>query len=331
MKRLISLLVVLAMLAAVVPAVLAAEPQAVASGKATAEEDSRCTVAFEATEPGTLTITVGDGKEAWVSDVYSFTTWSASEAVSGTAQQTYTYDVTAIGSYYVRVYGTVDADGIPAAISEVPYTVTFTPSGAAITPTLDKYAEAETVFTEEGTYDVTLSVETAEVTLYRFAPAVTGKYTIEVVGGTVTAELWSTAAYGKMEDAVNGVLSLNATAVGQEWFIALSGEEAAAQVKITKTGEASDEVDYETVMYENKETPVLFDTDKYELDEEKIDSLISFCNEARTTKELMEFLEIQSRQYFLNNILKPLIAEGKILRTIPDKPSSPKQKYIKKT
>ena len=67
------------------------------------------------------------------------------------------------------------------------------------------------------------------------------------------------------------------------------------------------------------------------LDKEKIDSLMSFCNEARTTKELMEFLEIQSRQYFLNNILKPLIAEGKIVRTIPDKPSSPKQKYIKKT
>ena len=176
MKKLISLLVAVAMLVAVVPAAFA-EVQNVAAANATAEADSRFTVAFDATELGTLSITVGNGKEAWSSDVYNFVDWSVSEAVSGTAQQTYTYEVTAIGSYFVRIYGPVDGNGVTTAITEVPYTITFTPSGAAIEPTLDPYAEADTVFTAEGTYDVTLT-ETAKATLYRFAHDTAGNNSV---------------------------------------------------------------------------------------------------------------------------------------------------------
>ncbi|MBO5867454.1 MAG: hypothetical protein J6Q54_00930 [Oscillospiraceae bacterium] len=268
MKKLISLLMALAMLAAFVPAVVAAEAVAteVATGVATAEADSRCVVSFEATEPGTLTITVGDGKEAWSSDVYNFVDWSVSASVSGTEEKTYTYEVTALGSYMIRIYGPVNASGVPAAISKVPYSITFTPSGAAVEPALDPYSVVDATITEEGTYDVAIAA-TAKATLYPWAPAATGTYEIALVSGNAAMSLWSTASYGKIADAAEGVLTVNATAVGQEWFIAFESDEAAAQFKITKTAEVSDEPAYETVSYENKQTAILFDDEEYELED----------------------------------------------------------------
>ena len=44
----------------------------------------------------------------------------------------------------------------------------------------------------------------------------------------------------------------------------------------------------------------------------------------------MEFLEINHNEHFRLNILRPLIASGELLLTIPDKPTSPKQKYCSK-
>ena len=41
------------------------------------------------------------------------------------------------------------------------------------------------------------------------------------------------------------------------------------------------------------------------------------------------FCGINSREYFSNNILNPLLETGRLLRTIPDKPKSPNQKYVK--
>ena len=68
---------------------------------------------------------------------------------------------------------------------------------------------------------------------------------------------------------------------------------------------------------------------KVKLDIMKINALLDYCNEARTRAELQEFCEIGSRDYFMVNILRPLLETGRLKRTIPDKPNSSKQKYIK--
>ncbi|MGO2279875.1 MULTISPECIES: Fic family protein [Vibrio] len=43
---------------------------------------------------------------------------------------------------------------------------------------------------------------------------------------------------------------------------------------------------------------------------------------------MQQHLGLKNREYFIKNILKPLIDAGKLALTIPDKPTSPKQKFI---
>jgi ATP-dependent DNA helicase RecG len=50
----------------------------------------------------------------------------------------------------------------------------------------------------------------------------------------------------------------------------------------------------------------------------------------KSARELMMFLKLSNKEYFRIEILNPLIKEGKVLLTTPDKPTSPKQKYYSK-
>ena len=61
---------------------------------------------------------------------------------------------------------------------------------------------------------------------------------------------------------------------------------------------------------------------------DKLNKLLEFCTEPRSKQEMMDFCEIKIKKYFRENIVKPMLREGLIVRTIPEKPSSPKQKYI---
>ncbi len=45
---------------------------------------------------------------------------------------------------------------------------------------------------------------------------------------------------------------------------------------------------------------------------------------------MMDFMQLVNRQHFANHYLKPLLEAGKIVMTIPDKPKSRNQKYVKK-
>ena len=62
--------------------------------------------------------------------------------------------------------------------------------------------------------------------------------------------------------------------------------------------------------------------------EVKYQDLLEFCKIPKTRNELQEFMGIKDREYFRAYILNPLISEGFIKLTIPDKPKSPKQRYF---
>lgn len=59
--------------------------------------------------------------------------------------------------------------------------------------------------------------------------------------------------------------------------------------------------------------------------------LMEFLNVPRTRQEIQEFCGYKSRDYFRKNVLVPLIEAGKVDMTIPEKPQSSKQKYVKHT
>lgn len=57
--------------------------------------------------------------------------------------------------------------------------------------------------------------------------------------------------------------------------------------------------------------------------------LLVYCTVPRSREEIQRHIGIANREYFRQSILKPLLDLGKLKRTIPDKPSSKNQKYIK--
>jgi len=57
--------------------------------------------------------------------------------------------------------------------------------------------------------------------------------------------------------------------------------------------------------------------------------LIEFCTVPRTRKEMQDYIGIASRGYFIKSLLIPLLNSGQLKMTVPDKPNSRNQKYIK--
>ena len=56
--------------------------------------------------------------------------------------------------------------------------------------------------------------------------------------------------------------------------------------------------------------------------------VVRFCAEPRSFKEIMERLGLKNRVYVFKDYVSPLVDEGLIALTIPDKPRSPRQKYV---
>ncbi len=61
--------------------------------------------------------------------------------------------------------------------------------------------------------------------------------------------------------------------------------------------------------------------------EKKVNALLEYCKEPRNRDEMMKFLGIKHRTTFRSDYLNPLLNEGKIAMTIPDKPQSKNQKF----
>lgn len=61
--------------------------------------------------------------------------------------------------------------------------------------------------------------------------------------------------------------------------------------------------------------------------DEEIKRILEFCRIPRRRSEIQDFLNLKNRDYFRKEILNPLIKGGLLYPTIPDKPTSPNQKY----
>ena len=58
------------------------------------------------------------------------------------------------------------------------------------------------------------------------------------------------------------------------------------------------------------------------------EAILTFCEEPRSRSELIEFTGM-SRFYTMSALVQPLVDEGKLRMTLPDKPNSRKQKFVR--
>ena len=70
-------------------------------------------------------------------------------------------------------------------------------------------------------------------------------------------------------------------------------------------------------------------TGQVESQDDLFSILIDFCSVPRSRAEMMEQTPIKSVTYFRKAFLLPLLDSGKLRMTIPDKPNSKNQKYVK--
>lgn len=64
---------------------------------------------------------------------------------------------------------------------------------------------------------------------------------------------------------------------------------------------------------------------------EQLRDILEFCNVPRKRAEIQEYCGYKSAYHFRESVLNPLLEDGQLVRTIPDKPKSPKQMYVRKT
>lgn len=83
-------------------------------------------------------------------------------------------------------------------------------------------------------------------------------------------------------------------------------------------------IDRKIAELEARET--LEKTDDYN---SRLSALVIYCETERTRDEMRTLLGLSSTSYFRKQYLNPLLQSGQIRMTIPDKPTSKHQKYIK--
>ena len=95
-----------------------------------------------------------------------------------------------------------------------------------------------------------------------------------------------------------------------------------ATATVGPAGQVSTEVNTEVSTEVSTEVRIKLPT-------EKLHDLLEYCSIPRTRAELQLFCGIKTEKYFREKVLRPMITAGIIKRTIPDKPRSSKQKYIR--
>lgn len=74
-------------------------------------------------------------------------------------------------------------------------------------------------------------------------------------------------------------------------------------------------------------SPPSYPQDSNEEEQERTRNILEFCKIPKSRQEIQTFVEIKDSKHFRSRILNPLIKGGLLKMTIPDKPTSPNQKY----
>ena len=78
----------------------------------------------------------------------------------------------------------------------------------------------------------------------------------------------------------------------------------------------------------NRDNEPVNDTDQGTDQAERLKMVLIFCKNPRSREDIQKYLKMKHRDNFKKQILQPLLKSELLKLTIPDKPSSPNQKYI---
>jgi ATP-dependent DNA helicase RecG len=84
-----------------------------------------------------------------------------------------------------------------------------------------------------------------------------------------------------------------------------------------------------SAMSDNMVTPTDHVSDHVSDHDERMKSILEFCSVERTRDEIQQHIGLIHKNHFRQKILKPLLDTGKLMMTIPDKPKSRNQRYIR--
>jgi len=70
------------------------------------------------------------------------------------------------------------------------------------------------------------------------------------------------------------------------------------------------------------------DTPQVTPQDERLQKVLAFCEIPRSRKEIQAYIGMKDRKHFKEVVLDVLLADGLLEMTLPEKPQSPKQKYI---
>ena len=76
------------------------------------------------------------------------------------------------------------------------------------------------------------------------------------------------------------------------------------------------------------EAPTHVDSE-IKLSADVLNGLINFCSQPRSRREMQDFCGLKSDEYFRKYVIKPMLQKGMIEQTLPDKPTSSRQRYFK--
>ena len=62
--------------------------------------------------------------------------------------------------------------------------------------------------------------------------------------------------------------------------------------------------------------------------QDTVQDILNYCTTPRSRQEIQAFCKLAGRNNFSKLYLKPLLESGQLQMTLPDKPSSRKQKYV---
>ena len=57
------------------------------------------------------------------------------------------------------------------------------------------------------------------------------------------------------------------------------------------------------------------------------EQVLAFCQQPKSRQDIQDHLGLKHREHFRKEILNPLLDSGQLLRTLPDKPTSPNQQF----